>query len=73
MKPKKEEIVLEDEFMKDVIAERARLFCSSAVERLEVERSVRSLLPTRVGHLVLFIDEVLRICLTWLNEYIELK
>ena len=70
---KDEGIVLEEDFMKDVIAERARLFCSSAADRLEVERSVRSLPSSRVGHVVLFMDEILSTCQTWLNEYIVLN
>ena len=59
--------------MSEVISERARLFCSSAMERLEIERVVRQLEPTRAGSLVLFMDELLHTCMTWLNEYIVLQ
>ena len=65
--------MLEDDFVYEVIGERARLFCSSAMERVEIKRVVRQLEPTRAGSLVLFMDESLHTCMTWLNEYIVLQ
>lgn len=67
-----ERLLLEDVFVEKVIGERARVFCTSAMERLEVERLVRQLGTTRADYLVLFVDELLHTCLGWLNEYIVL-
>ena len=56
--------MLEDDFVSEVIGERARLFYSSAMECLEIERVLRQLEPTRAGSLKLFMDEVLHTCMT---------
>ena len=43
------------------------------MERLEIERVVRQLEPISAGSVVLFMDELLHTCMTWLNEYIVLQ
>lgn len=66
-------LMLEDDFVSEVIGEGARLFCSSAMDRSEIERVVPQLEPTRAGNMVLFMDELLHTCMNWLNEYIDLQ
>ena len=68
-----EKLVLEHAFIEDVIGERARLFCASAIQRINVEGTVRNLPDSRTGYFLLFADEVLRTCRAWLNEQIMLN
>lgn len=60
--------MLQDEFFDSIVSERARLFCSSAVSHLEVERNVRELRESRAGHVVLLTMDVMHKCICWLNE-----
>ena len=64
---------MEESFLEGVVGEKARLFCSSAVERLKVARAVRELPATRAGHVILFMDSILKTCLIWLNELFILR
>ena len=61
-------IMLQDEFFDSIVSERARLFCSSAVSHLQVERNVRELPESRAGHVVLLTMDVMHKCMGWLNE-----
>ena len=71
--PSQAEIGMEVAFAKSRISERARLFCASAVNHIQVELDVRSLQATRVGLIVLLVDDVLYLCLKWLNEHVMLN
>jgi hypothetical protein len=70
--PKVQGVVLEEKFSRSVIAERARLFCTSAMIQLKVERLAHELPATRSGHIVLFINDVLDQCRKLLNGHIVL-
>lgn len=59
--------------MNELVAERCRLFCISAMERLDLECAVNELSPTKTGCVVLFCKETLSQCMRWLNEFIILK
>lgn len=65
-------LMIEKDFTGVTTAERARLSCSAAVERMEVERLVRGLSESRYSLLRLFADDVLLKCKTWQNEYATL-
>lgn len=69
----REGVSLQSSFFDTAVSERARLFCSSAMSRLEVELNMRELAPTRAGHVVLFARQTLSQCMQWLNEKIVLK
>lgn len=71
--PQSQRVMLERDFASSVIAERARLFCCSAMSQLKVERLARELPATRSGVLILLMDEVLQQCQTWMNERIALQ
>ena len=58
----------QDEFLDSIVSERARLFCSSAVSHLEVERNVLELPESRAGHVVLLGMDVIHKCMGWLNQ-----
>lgn len=60
--------------MNEVIdGQRVGLFCESAFETLRVERIARQMPKTRGGHIALFMDELLRICFSWIKEHIALN
>jgi hypothetical protein len=65
-------VTLDREFSRDVIAERARLFCSSAMSQLRIERIALGLPDTRAGYVVLLVDDVLQQCRKWMNGHIAL-
>jgi hypothetical protein len=65
-------VMLDREFSRDVIAERARLFCSSAMSQLRIERIAVELPATRAGHFILLMDDVLQQCRKWMNGHIAL-
>ena len=65
-------IIVETTFAHNSLSERARWFCSFSVSQLGLELRARNLEPTRAGHIVLFMGDVLEQCKTWLNEYISL-
>jgi hypothetical protein len=65
-------VMLDREFSRDVIAERARLFCSSAMSQLRIERIALELPATRAGHIILLMDDVLQQCRKWMNGHIAL-
>ena len=67
-----ERLLLEDVFVNEVIEERARLFCSSDMERLIVERAARRLPSSRAEYVVLIMDELLLTYHIWLNGHISL-
>jgi hypothetical protein len=64
---------LDAEFVDGILSERARLFCQAAVSKIEIELKVRRLPHSRAGHLILLMDELLQLCLSWLNELITLR
>jgi hypothetical protein len=66
-------IMLDWEISRDVIAERARLFCGSAMSQLRIERIALELRETRVGHIILLMDDVLQQCRKWMNGHIALN
>ena len=65
-------IIAETSFAHNILSERARLFYSFSVSQLGLELRALNLQPTRAGHIVLFMGDVLEQCETWLNEYISL-
>ena len=64
---------MEREFASCVIAERARLFCCSAIIQLRIELVVRELSATRSLVFILLRNEVLLLCRTLMNERIALQ
>lgn len=68
-----ENIMLPDTFFDALVSERARLFCLSALSRLDVECAVRETIPSRTGCVVLLSKDALIQCMNWLNERITLK
>ena len=66
-------IKIEKDFASNILSEKARLFCSSAMGQLGLELRAKNLEPTRVGHIVLFMGDVLHHCRIWLNEHIALS
>lgn len=65
-------VAMESQFASDVLEERARLFCSSAMSQLRMERVANDTENTRAGHIVLMMDDVLQQCRKWLNGHIAL-
>ena len=45
---------MQDIFFNELVSERCQLFCSSAMERLDLECSVNEISPTRAGCVHLF-------------------
>ena len=64
---------MEERFLISAFGEKARLFCSCGVDRLREARAVRELPATRAGHVLLFMDSILRTCLIWLNQLLILR
>ena len=65
-------IRIQDEFIDEIIGERAARFCRSAIQRLKEEMTAKGVECTRAGILVLFLDELIEKCTKWLNESINL-
>jgi hypothetical protein len=59
--------------MSETFSERARLFCSVGVERLEEELGWSELSSYLAGVLQLFMADPLTICGRWLNEKVVLE
>lgn len=71
--PASQGIMLENDFSSNVISERARLFCSSAMRQLRFELLARGLPARRAGTVIILMGEVLQLCKTWINERISLQ
>ena len=65
--------MIELEFASRFIAERALLFCCSAMSQLKVVLVARELSATRSGVLILLMNEVLLLCRTYMNERITMQ
>jgi hypothetical protein len=72
LKSVKETLREEKYFVSEMFSERARLFCSVGVERLEEELRCRELPSYRAGVLQLFMADALAVCGRWLNEKVVL-
>jgi hypothetical protein len=59
-------------FVSEKFSERARLFCSVCIERLEEELRCRELSSYRAGVLHIFMADLLAVCGRWLNEKVVL-
>ena len=66
-------IVMEKVFVDEVIQQRARLLCSTAVNKMKLECTVRGITPTRSGFVVLFMNGLLHQLCEWLNEMIRMN
>lgn len=64
------EIVMDSDFTKKVLSERARLFCRAALGRMDTELRATQLQPCRSSFVVLFCDSLVRQCTLWTNEKI---
>jgi hypothetical protein len=63
-----ESLLEEKQFVVEQFSERARLFCSYGVERLEGELRCRELTGSRADIIELFMGEALSLCRQWLYE-----
>jgi hypothetical protein len=65
-------IKMDESFVESLLAERARQFAAASLSKTETELNARQLPRTRAAHVDLFADDILRLCLKWLNEHISL-
>ena len=65
-------ITVSDSFLTDSISKRAQLFCKAVVQNLNINLRARRLGTSKVDHVVLLIDDVLKKCLEWLRQSINL-
>jgi hypothetical protein len=72
LKSVKETLREEKYFVSKMFSERARLFCSVGIERLEEELRYRELSSYRAGVLQLFMADLLGVCGRWLKEEVIL-
>jgi len=66
-------LCLEQEFSGELLHNRARLLCRSAADKMKLECSIRGVVNTRCGFVVLFMNRFLQQLLGWLNERIRLE
>ena len=65
-------IALEHEVFDACFTDRCMLYTRAVVERLTRALHMRDLEPTRSNLIVLLIEEPLRLCMGWLNEFISM-
>ena len=67
------EVIMEQEFANYLIQERARLLCSTFVNKINLQCSVRGITPTRAGFVMLIMNGILQKLTEWVNELVRVK
>jgi len=68
-----EKVMMEKDFADTMVHNRARLFCRSSVSKMKLELTVREIIPTRAGFMVLMMNGLLRQLTEWMGEYVVLN